>query len=226
MAIEFLLDPGHGGKDPGACAFGLQEKDIVLALSKKIGKLLAQYKDVKVHYTREDDRFLELHERAALANKLKVDFFLSLHINAGGGTGFESFIHTNASDKSVAYQNMIHPEILKELGKVKDRGKKRGNLAVLRLTNMPAILTESLFIDTKADNALLAKDDYLDQVAEGHVNGLVKAFGLKKKVTAAPKPTPKTIYRVQLGAYADRSNAEKMVTELAKKGYKAVITNE
>jgi N-acetylmuramoyl-L-alanine amidase len=223
--VLFYLDPGHGGKDPGACALGLQEKDLVLVLAKKIGKLLGQYEDVKVKYTREDDRFLELHERASLANKAKADFFMSLHINAGGGTGFETFIHTNASDKSVAYQNMIHPETLKQMGKVKDRGKKRGNLAVLRLTDMPAILTESLFIDTKADNALLSKDSYLADVAEGHVNGLVKAFGLKKKPEPKPvaKPTPKTLYRVQVGAYSDRNNAEKLAAELKKKGYSPVI---
>jgi N-acetylmuramoyl-L-alanine amidase len=200
--ILFYLDPGHGGKDPGAVD-GLKEKDLVLTLAKKIGKLLGLYEGVKVKYTREEDCFLELHERAELANKANADFFLSLHVNAGGGTGFETFIHTNASAKSVAYQNVLHPEILKQMGKVKDRGKKRGNLAVLRLTDMPAILTETLFIDTKADNALLCKDSYLDDVAEGHVNGLVKAFGLKKK--EVPKPVVRKKVNVTTGWFFEGS---------------------
>jgi N-acetylmuramoyl-L-alanine amidase len=189
--MKIHLDAGHGGKDPGAVGFELKEKDITLAIVKKIGKLLDQYKDVKVYYTRKDDRFLELSERAALANKADVDFFLSVHINAGGGTGFETFISSNASDKSVAYQNMIHPAIHQQLGKVKDRGKKRANYAVLRKTNMPAILTEVLFIDNPNDNKLLKEDDYLDKVAQGHVNGLVKAFGLKKEEVAKPLANPK-----------------------------------
>jgi N-acetylmuramoyl-L-alanine amidase len=189
--MKIHLDAGHGGKDPGAVGFELKEKDLTLAIVKKIGKILDQYKDVKVYYTRKDDRFLELSERAALANKEDADFFISVHINAGGGTGYETFISSNASDKSVAYQNMIHPEIYKQLGKVKDRGKKRANYAVLRQTKMPAILTEILFIDTLNDNKLLKQDDYLDKVAQGHVNGLVKAFGLKKEEVVKPLANPK-----------------------------------
>jgi N-acetylmuramoyl-L-alanine amidase len=226
--MKIFLDAGHGGKDSGAIGFGLKEKDLTLSIVKKIGKLLGEYEDVKVLYSRTDDRFLELAERADLANKADADFFQSIHINATPtGTGFESFIHTEASSKSVAYQNVIHPEVLKAIGKVKDRGKKRANFAVVRRSNMPSILTESLFIDNPNDNKLLKQDSFLDKVAEGHVNGYVKAFGLKKKPD--PKPTTKedekkTIYRVQIGAYADKQNADDLVVELKKKGFTAIVT--
>jgi N-acetylmuramoyl-L-alanine amidase len=182
MTKLIVLDAGHGGKDSGAVGFSLKEKDLTLTIVKKIGKLLGEYEGVKVIYTRTDDRFLELSERAEMANKALADFFCSVHINATpSGTGFETFIHTNASSKSVAYQNVIHPEIFKALGKVKDRGKKRANYAVLRQTEMPSILTENLFIDNAADNKLLKQEAFLDEVAQGHVTGFVKAFGLKKK---------------------------------------------
>lgn len=224
-----MLDAGHGGKDSGAVGLGLKEKDLTLAIVKKIGKLLGEYEGVKVLYTRTDDRFLELSERAALANKADTDFFHSVHINATPtGTGFESFIYTNASEKSVAYQNVIHPEVIKAIGNVKDRGKKRANFAVVRQTNMPSILTESLFIDNPNDNKLLKQDSFLDKVAQGHVNGYVKAFGLKKKPAPNPveakKDETKTIHRVQVGAYTDKKNAEQLVEELKKKGYSAFIT--
>lgn len=225
--MKLFLNPGHGGEDSGAIGFGLKEKDLTLSIVKKIGKLLGDYEDVKVLYSRIDDSFLELAEIANLANKADADFFLSVHINATpSGTGFETFIHTNASSKAVAFQNVIHPEIYKQLGKVKDRGKKRANYAVLRLTKMPAILTENLFIDNQNDNKLLKQDDFIDKIALGHVNGLVKAFGLKQK----PKPVEpkkdekKTIYRVQIGAYSDRKNAEALVEELKKKGYAPIIS--
>ncbi|MED3783451.1 N-acetylmuramoyl-L-alanine amidase [Geobacillus stearothermophilus] len=230
--VKIMLDAGHGGKDSGAVGNGLREKDLTLNIVKKIGNLLNDYEGVEVHYTRTDDRFLELSERAAIANKLKADYFISVHINAGGGTGFESYIFNNTKDaKTIAYQNVIHAEIMKGIGNVTDRGKKRANYAVLRETHMPAILTENLFIDNANDAAKLKSEQFLLQVAHGHVIGLEKAFGLKKKAKPQPQPKPqqkvsdKKLYRVQVGAFADRENAERLAEELKKKGYPVYITD-
>ncbi|MBB5325213.1 N-acetylmuramoyl-L-alanine amidase [Anoxybacillus tepidamans] len=179
-----------------------------------------------MHYTRTDDRFLELSERAAIANKLKADYFISVHINAGGGTGFESYIYNgNVSNATVAYQNVIHAEIMKAIGGVKDRGKERANYAVLRETKMPALLTENLFIDNASDAAKLKSEQFLLQVAHGHVQGIVKAFGLKKKAKQQPKEkaSDKKLYRVQVGVFNDPKNAERLAEELKKKGYPAII---
>ncbi|MED4916701.1 N-acetylmuramoyl-L-alanine amidase [Geobacillus thermodenitrificans] len=224
--VRIVLDAGHGGKDPGAVANGLKEKDLTLSIVKHIGRLLSEYEGVEVHYTRTDDRFLELSERAAIANKLKADYFISVHINAGGGTGFESYIYNGSvSQATIACQNVIHAEIMKAIGNVRDRGKKRANYAVLRETRMPALLTENLFIDNATDAAKLKSEQFLLQVAHGHVQGIVKVFGLKKK--AQPQPQQKTstgkLYRVQVGAFANRENAERLVEELKKKGYPAII---
>lgn len=221
--VRIVLDAGHGGKDSGAVGNGLREKDLTLNIVKKIGNLLNDYEGVEVHYTRTDDRFLELSERAAIANKAKTDFFLSVHINAGGGTGFESYIYNgNVSSATTAYQNVIHAEIMKAIGNVTDRGKKRANYAVLRETKMPAILTENLFIDNANDAAKLKTEQFLQQVAYGHVQGIVKAFGLQKKPPAPPKDDGK-LYRVQVGAFRDRKNAERLAEELKKKGYPTII---
>ena len=180
--MRIVLDAGHGGKDSGAVGNGLREKDLTLAIVKHIGKMLEEYEDVEILYTRTDDRFLELSERADITNKAGADFFLSVHINAGGGTGFESYIFNGSvSNATVAYQNVIHSEIMKAIGNVTDRGKKRANYAVLRETNMPAILTENLFIDNANDAAKLKSEQFLLQVAHGHAQGIVKAFELKKK---------------------------------------------
>jgi len=89
-------------------------------------------------------------------------------------------------------------------------------------------LTENLFIDNKTDAAKLKSEQFLLQVAYGHVQGIVKAFGLKKK--AQPQPQQKTstgkLYRVQVGAFANRENAERLAEELKKKGYPVVIKND
>ncbi|WP_137744823.1 N-acetylmuramoyl-L-alanine amidase [Robertmurraya siralis] len=190
--LKIFIDPGHGGTDPGAMANGLLEKYLTLAISLKIKSLLSQYENVQVKLSRETDKYLSLSARAKLANAWGADYFMSIHINAGGGTGFETFIHTNASNASVANQNVIHPEILIPLG-FKDRGKKRANYLVLRETKMPTILTENGFIDNASDAAKLKQTDFIDKIAQGHVNGLVKAFGLKKKAQSTqPKKQPNT----------------------------------
>ncbi|MED5052708.1 N-acetylmuramoyl-L-alanine amidase [Anoxybacillus rupiensis] len=226
--VKIVIDPGHGGTDSGAVGNGLQEKNLTLNIVKKIGNLLAEYEGVSIIYTRTDDRFVELSERATIANRAKADFFLSVHINAGGGTGFESYIYNGkVSSAAIAYQNVIHQEIMKSIGNVNDRGKKRANYAVLRETNMPAILTENLFIDSAGDAAKLKSEQFLLQVAHGHVEGIVKAFGLKRKVAAQTQTktnvAPTQLYRVQVGAFADRKNAERLAEELKKKGYPAII---
>ncbi|MDL2227964.1 N-acetylmuramoyl-L-alanine amidase [Bacteroidales bacterium OttesenSCG-928-K03] len=78
-----IIDAGHGGKDPGAVAAKVQEKDITLAIAKKLGnKINKEYPDVKVVYTRDKDVFIELHRRASIANKNNGDLFISIHCNA------------------------------------------------------------------------------------------------------------------------------------------------
>ncbi|WP_346206827.1 N-acetylmuramoyl-L-alanine amidase [Caldifermentibacillus hisashii] len=187
--VKIFIDPGHGGSDPGAVANGLKEKDLTLTISKKILSLLSNY-DVSIKLSRTGDTYPSLSERAKMANDWGADYFVSIHINSGGGTGFESYVYTSVNSATVAYQNVIHAEIIKAIGGVKDRGKKRANYAVLRETNMPAILTENLFIDNANDAKKLRQDSFLNQVAQGHVTGLVKAIGLRQKL----QPTQKKIY--------------------------------
>lgn len=177
---KIFIDPGHGGTDPGAVGNGLLEKDLTLSISLKIRDLLNGYENTQVKLSRDKDKTLSLKERTDMANAWGDDYLLSVHINAGGGTGFESFIHTNSSAASIAHQNVIHPEIMKLLD-LFDRGKKRKNLHMVRESKMPASLTECGFIDNAADAAKLKQDAYLNKIAQGHVNGLVKAFGLKTK---------------------------------------------
>ncbi|RAK21159.1 N-acetylmuramoyl-L-alanine amidase [Anoxybacillus vitaminiphilus] len=200
--MKIVIDFGHGGSDPGAVANGLREKDLTMKIGLMIGDMLSDYEGVEVIYTRSDDRYLSLEERAAIANKAGADFFLSIHINAGGGTGFESYIHNgNVSTKTIAYQNVIHAEIMKAIGNVKDRGKKRANYAVLRETKMPALLTENLFIDNASDATKLKSQEFILKIASGHVEGIVKAFGLKKKKEAVKMPEQaKTQYDKEVDA--------------------------
>ncbi len=180
MTIKIWIDAGHGGKDSGATGSGLKEKDIVLFLSNRIVSILqTRSEGVEVNATRSTDVFLSLDERAKRANNWGANFFLSNHINAGGGTGFESYIYTGASNNSVNFQNVIHAELTGFYSgfNIRDRGKKRANFAVLRQTKMPAILLEHLFIDNAADAALLGDASFIEKLAWAVVRALSKALG-------------------------------------------------
>lgn len=230
MAKKVFLDPGHGGSDPGAVANGLQEKQLTLNICKQIRDILtSEYGDVHVKLSREGDTYLSLEERAKRANAWGADLFVSVHINAGGGTGFESYVHTSQNSKTVNLRNTIHGEIMRHLD-VRDRGKKVANFAVLRLTAMPAVLTENLFIDHADDAKKLKSSAYIAVIARGHAEGIAKALGLKKK--AQPKPNqPKSnpgsssgvYYRVVAGSFKDRENAEQRVAALRKAGFESFI---
>lgn len=105
---RIVIDPGHGGKDPGAMGFGLKEKDIVLEVGKKLAEKLRENNQYETLLTRNKDVFLPLEERIAIANTKKADLFISLHINAHPqkkARGIETFylnLATNAEAMRVA----------------------------------------------------------------------------------------------------------------------------
>jgi N-acetylmuramoyl-L-alanine amidase len=98
------LDPGHGGKDPGAIGVGgIAEKDIVLSVAKKLARKLKTELGVQVFLTRNDDHFVPLEERAAMANGEDADLFISLHVNASPNSetrGIETYYLDNTTDEA------------------------------------------------------------------------------------------------------------------------------
>jgi len=102
-----VLDAGHGGKDPGNIGNGYREKDIALKIVLAVGEELEKNDDVKVIYTRKSDKFLELHERAKIANKADADLFVSIHCNSHNSpaNGTETFVlglHANQRNFEIA----------------------------------------------------------------------------------------------------------------------------
>lgn len=187
--VLFVFDPGHGQTDPGCvnAKLGLKEKELTLDIAKRAAAYMtANYPGVRVELTRTSDKVFsdnkskDLSSRAKFANDLKADYFVSFHINAAGGSGFESFVYTEASTRARALQNVIHKKVAQVFTKrgLTDRGQKSGNLAVVRETHMPAILIEYGFIDNARDTALLTDSKVLDEMAIATVQGIADAFGL------------------------------------------------
>lgn len=180
---KIFIDPGHGGSDPGATVNGLMEKDFCLTIALKLRNILNQeYKGHAVKLSRTIDTTLTLKQRTDMANHWGADYLVSVHINAGGGTGFESYTFNGSyvgKDETNRLRNLIHDEIIKGTG-FKDRGRREANFHMLRESSMHGMLTENGFIDSRSDASNLNRDAFLRRVADGHARGLVKALGLKK----------------------------------------------
>ena len=185
--MKVCIDPGHGGYDSGAVGYSLKEKELTLKIALYLRDYLEKY-GCEVIMTRDSDGVIwnkanDLQKRCDIANNAKVDYFISIHINAGGGTGYETWIANNASQKSIELAQKMHmyiAEFYKGNGFV-DRGLKSGRLWVLRRTNMPAILIENLFIDNEKDAKFLSNDDNLKNIAKAIANAFVNVFNLNPK---------------------------------------------
>ncbi|MFZ3170722.1 MAG: N-acetylmuramoyl-L-alanine amidase [Carboxydocellales bacterium] len=191
MSKKIVIDPGHGGSDPGAVKFGLLEKAINLDIALQLKSKLANFADVTL--TRSNDTFISLSNRAALANKIGADLFISIHVNAGGGTGFESYVYLNSSMENEHISQVIHQDtanFYKTKGFM-NRGLKKANFAVLRETHMPAVLLENLFIDTQADVIKLKDPRFRVEIAGAIASGVIKALNLQEAPLPTSQPTAK-----------------------------------
>ena len=164
-----VIDPGHGGRDPGAVGKFSFEKDIVLAIALKLkDKIEANHKDVKVILTRDKDVFLELFKRAEIANKANADLFISIHINASSNPkahGTETFVmglHKNAGNLEVA--KLENSVILKE----DDYEDKYGGFD----PNDP----ESQIIFSLFQNAHLHQSLFMAQLTQDNFSNNLKLF--------------------------------------------------
>ncbi|MBT2686157.1 N-acetylmuramoyl-L-alanine amidase [Bacillus sp. ISL-37] len=222
--MKLYLDPGHGGSDPGAQGNGLREKDLNLDIALKIRSILEDnYENIEVKMSRTSDMNKSLSQRTNEANAWGADFYLSIHINSfnGSAQGYEDYIHSSLSNNSATarYRDIIHTEVMK-LNQLDDRGKKKADFHVLRETTMDAMLSENGFIDNAQNAALMKQESWRRNVAQGHANGIAKAFNLTPKEATDRG----ALYKVIAGSFKQRENAEKRVTDLYAQGFDSFIS--
>ena len=200
-----VLDAGHGGSDGGAEGYGLTESKLTLAIATACRDELSKYGRAKVIMTRSDDSYVDLKDRAKIATDAGADFFVSFHINAGGGSGAEVWIPNKSSWYS-SYHELGSELGDKVLEKLKALGlSSRGNqwksypagessstypdgsaadyLSVIRncrAGGVPAILIEHGFIDNEHDANLLSSASYLKQLGVADAQAIVDQLGLKE----------------------------------------------
>ncbi len=191
--MRVFLDPGHGGKDPGAVGHELKEKDLTLAIALKVGSILKDH-GLQVHYSRTTDVYVSLEDRAKRANQLNANIFISIHINSAkniSARGVETFHYpgsTEGKGLATAIQNsLVSSNIFSH-----DRKVKTANHAVTRLTKMPACLVELGFIVNTLDAQLLrTKQPKIAQaIAQGALSYLDIAYKGGTSMASKDQPSP------------------------------------
>lgn len=168
-----------------------------------------------------------LKTRTDKANKFGADFYLSIHHNAGiyggKGGGVVAFTYTKVDKVTLEWQKALYDRIIKYTGLKGNRATPlaKKNLHECRESKMPCVLLECGFMDSKVDTPIILTEDFAEKVATACVEVLVEKGKLKKKVTA-PADNGK-LYRVQVGAYSVKANAEDIVKKLKADGYNAII---
>lgn len=217
MAKKVFLSAGHGGSDCGAYAYGMQEDDINLQILLSCKSELERH-GITVVCSRTKDENDPVAEEVREANNSKADIAVSFHTNAGKGDGSETYYYsTNENGKRLATLCEKHTKLIGQ----NSRGIKKGNhLMFVRDTKMTSVLCECAFIDNDTDNNII------DTVAEQKKFGVAYAKAILEYLGIAYKAeTPKTdkLYRVQVGAFSVKANADKLVKELKAKGYNAFV---
>lgn len=193
-----ILDPGHGGYDKGAASRYELEKNFALDVARRVRDEL-QKAGVTVMMTRNSDDFVELHDRAAVANARQKAIFVSLHFNASpnaSAEGLEIFCVTPRGSPSTEYDELLVRDMVQEYGnqfevpsfslanaiyhalhgslKMTDRGVKRARFAVLRLTRMPSVLIEGGFLSNPNDAKMVASKDWRNTYAKAVATGILE----------------------------------------------------
>lgn len=197
----------------------------------KIEKKLKVYEGYELLRTDDTtgEKAISVEDRAAAANKFGAEVYISVHHNAGidggKGGGIVAYTYTKIDKETEAWQKELYNSLVKHTGLKGNRAQPlaHADLAECRLTAMPAVLLELGFMDSATDSKIILTEEYAEKCAEAIVEVLVKRLGLKKKPTET-KATKH--YRVQVGYFSKKENAERLVAELKSKGYSAIIKEE
>jgi N-acetylmuramoyl-L-alanine amidase len=167
-----VLDAGHGGNDPGAVRGDVQEKEVTMAITAKLKKVL-EGKGARIVMTRSDDTFVSLEDRAKITNTVMPNLFLSVHINSLESTsniyGIETYFQT---DQSRPLANRVHQSLVSGLS-APDRNVRKARFYVINHTPVPAILAEVGYITNKAERDRLISSDYQQKVASALARGVM-----------------------------------------------------
>lgn len=231
--FKLALDAGHGKNTSGKrCNKKIdpnQTREWVLnnRICCKITERLQAYEGYEL--LRVDDTTgvtdVNRKDRCTKANEWGADLYLSIHHNAAGkvfsGGGIVSYIRIGADDALVALQKKLYDALIKATGLKGNRASPlcKKNFDVLYYTKMPAILMENGFMDSTVDCPVILTEEFADKAAEAYVEVIAEIGGLTKK----PVKESVTWYKVQVGAFKKKENANAMLAKLKESGFSGMI---
>lgn len=214
MKNGIFIDLGHGGNDSGAVGKSSTEAMLVLEIGKELNNLLLN-SSVKYRFSRLEDRFLTLQERCNLANNMKADMFLSIHINSAkntSATGTEAWIYSLKNNKiAIDFAAAITNELSNTI-KTNNRGVKvNPKFTVLKNTRMKALILEVGFISNIKEEKSI--ENNIKAIAKTIYINILNLYGLNGM-------EQKHLYKVCIGAFENKDNAIKFKNEAISKGFK------
>lgn len=221
--MKVFLGVGHGGSDPGAVAGGVKEKDLNLSIALACKELLVKH-GVTVKMSRTKDESDPLSEEIKECNAFSPDLAVDIHNNAGGGDGAEVYHHHGGGKGKVLAENIL-AEIVKvgqnsRGAKVRKNSQGKDYYGFIRETSCPAVIVECAFVDNATDLKILASERDRQAMGVAIAKGILKTLGVEIQ------PERGTLYRVQVGAYLVKSNAEDMQRKIKALGFNAFIVKE
>ncbi len=170
---DVVLDAGHGGRDGGAMGGAVMEKDITLQIAEEVRDIL-ENAGYNVVMTRDEDNFVDLHERAKRANKTKAKVFVSIHCNSAEceASGIETY-YCRSKETSSNLAELLQNALVSAVS-AQDRGIKTADYVVVEETQMPAVLTEIGFLSDTEERKKLQDPDYQEKVAAGIAGGIME----------------------------------------------------
>ena len=221
--MKVFIGVGHGGSDPGAVANNVKEKDLNLSIALACRDELERH-GVSVKMSRTKDENDTLSEEIKECNAYSPDLAVDVHNNAGGGDGAEVFYsHLGGKGKTLA-ENIL-AEIVKtgqNSRGIKTRVNSQGKdyYGFIRQTSCPAVIVECAFIDNATDLKILASEGDKQKMGVAIAKGILKTLGVEIQAERG------TLYRVQVGAYLVKANAEDMQKKIKAVGFDAFIVKE
>lgn len=220
--MKVFIGVGHGGSDPGAVANNTKEKDLNLSIALACRDVLEKH-GVSVKMSRVKDENDTISEEIRECNAFAPDLAIDIHNNAGGGDGAEVFYHHGGGKGKILAENIL-AEIVKtgqNSRGIKTRKNSQGKdyYGFIRETNAPAVIVECAFVDNAEDLKILSTEDKRQAMGEAIAKGVLLTLGV-------PIQAKNSLYRVQVGAYLYRSNAEDMQKKIKAVGFDAFIVKE
>lgn len=212
MENGIFIDLGHGGKDCGALGKKYNEANLVLEIGRELNNLLEKT-NIKYQFSRLTDTYLTLDKRCELANKMKADIFLSIHINSSKrleAQGTESFVYSLKNNKvAIDFSAAILNDITKLLN-TENRGvKENSKFTVLKNTKMSALILEVEFISNLKQEQVIK--DNVKAIAKVIYQNILNLYGVKDQ--------EEYLYKVCIGAFENKDNAIKLKNEAMLKGF-------